>query len=192
MAFTISAGAQSKTKVNTTTTETTSYMPDSTIVTATKTVDRGGYDKGWDMMVELKGGSCFGSGGFGGNVVLEHEFHKYLAWDVVSLDFSSPFDFDFVDFGIKTGLRYFTPYFWESAKMRVYANVAVGWDCAIWVDSDIRELSKILGRSTTWHGCGLSGGVGTQFLKHFYVGYTLEYSTAMKNTSHFAKIAYRF
>ena len=146
------------------------------------------YDKGYHLMPEIKIGSCYGDIGFGANLVLEHEFHKYLAWDIVSLDFSAPFSFDFGNIGLKTGLRGFTSRFWGD-KVRGYSSLAIGWDCTI---LDNRSLRKALGLPTSKHGLGVSWGIGLQIQKHFFVGYTLEYSTALKNTSHYAKFAYRF
>lgn len=193
MAIAMNVGAQkmTKTKVNKTTTETTMYMPDSTIVTSTKTIDKGSYDMGYHLMPELKLGACNGSVGWGANLVLEREFHKYLAWDLVSLDFSAPFDFDFVNIGIKTGLRAFSPRFWGN-KVRGFTSVGAGWDCMVVAEPNLRSWRKAAGLSTSKHGVGVSWGIGLQIQKHVFVGYTLEYSSAVKNTSHYGKFGYRF
>lgn len=168
------------------------YMPDSTVVTTTKTVDKGDYDKGYHLMPELKIGSCYGYVGFGANIVLEHEFHKYLAWDIASLDFSAPFDFSEGNFGLKTGVRAFTKRFWDG-KARGYMSAAAGWDCNIRKHSELTEdKTRIKIRNKGFNGLGVSWGLGLQFQKHFFVGYTFEYSTAKKFTSHYAKVAYRF
>lgn len=192
MAIAMNLGAQSKTRINTTTTETTMYMPDSTIVTTTKTVDKGGYDMGYHLMPEIKIGSCYGYAGFGANLVLEHEFHKYLAWDIVSLDFSAPFDFSEGNIGLKTGLRGFTSRFWGD-KVRGFMSLAAGYDCNIreHVDYDKTE-DKIHFKNKGVSGLGLSVGIGLQIQKHIFLGYTMEYSTAAKFTSHYGRVGYRF
>lgn len=189
-------GAQSKTKkktkINTTTTETTMYMPDSTTVTTTKTIDKGGYDRGYHLMPEIKIGSSYGYAGFGANLVLEHEFHKYLAWDIFSIDFSAPFDLSEGNFGLKTGLRAFTSRFWRD-KARGFMSVATGWDCNIreHVERD-KTGDKIHIKNKAKSGLGVSVGLGLQIQKHFFIGYTMEYSTAAKFTSHYGKFGYRF
>lgn len=193
-ALAISASAQSKknTKIDTTTTETTMHMPDSTASKTTK----GGYDRGYHLMPEVKLGSCYGVAGFGAGLVLEHEFHKYLAWDIASLEFAAPFKFDAGDFALKTGLRCFTPRFWRD-NARGFMNVAAGYDCYI-KDEIVYGEEEYLGirefhiKKKAHHGFGLSWGLGIQIKEHFFLGYTLEYSTAAKFTSHYGKFGYRF
>ena len=91
------------------------------------------YDHGYHFMNELKIGSYYGiGGGFGDNLVLEHEFHKYLAWDIISFDYSMPFNAHFISIGLKTGLRAFTPRFWNG-KARGFTSLAMGYDCGIGV-----------------------------------------------------------
>ena len=150
------------------------------------------YDPGYHMMVEAKVGSFYGTGGFGANVALEHEFHKYLAWDLFSVDFSMPFNANFLSVGLKTGIRGFSPYFYDKLKMRAYSSLAVGYDCGITVDSGLRNLNEWAGVSNTSHGFALSWGIGVQMINHLYVGYDLEYSTVWKSTAHYAKFAWRF
>ena len=164
-------------------TTTTADKPESSLLS-----NNGDYDHGYHFMPEIKIGGCYGSGGFGANLVLEHEFHKYLAWDIVSIDFSAPFDFEFGNIGLKTGLRAFTRRFWGD-KVRGYTSLALGWECTI---LDNRSLRKALDLPTSKHGLGVSWGIGLQIQKHIFAGYTLEYNTALKNTSHYAKFAYRF
>ena len=156
------------------------------------TVDKGGYDRGYHIMPEVKIGSCYGYAGFGANLVLEHEFHKYLAWDIVSLDFSAPFDFGEGNIGLKTGLRGFTSRFWGD-KVRGFMSLAAGYDCNIreHVDYDKTE-DKIHFKNKGVSGLGLSVGIGLQIQKHIFLGYTMEYSTAAKFTSHYGKFGYRF
>jgi hypothetical protein len=155
------------------------------------TVDKGGYDKGYHIMPEVKIGSCYGSAGWGANLALEHEFHKYLAWDIVSVDFSVPFVIDRYNIGLKTGLRAFTNRF-RGDKVRGYTSVAAGWDCMVITDPGQRTGRKAKGLSNSKHGVGVSWGIGLQIQKHIFVGYTLEYSSALKNTSHYGKFGYRF
>jgi len=154
----------------------------------------GDYDPGYHFLTEVKIGGFYGTGGWGTNLGLEHEFHKYFAWDIFSVDFGAPFNFDVCAVGLKTGIRAFSPYFWDG-KMRAYSSLAVGYECAIsksvtyydpweddWVDTG----------ATTSHGFALAWGIGTQIMKHFYIGYDLEYSTNFKTTAHFAKLGWRF
>lgn len=181
-------------------------LPDSPSTTAqTKAPSGGDYDHGYHLMPEIKLGSCDGVFGFGANLVLEHEFHRYFAWDIVSLDLSAPYDFSEGNIGLKTGLRYFTPRF-AGGKLRGFVSAAVGYDCCIRdvvdsFDPDRVWQSEIDGK---WHqgwynlkksgvsGFGLSAGIGLQIRKHVFLGYTMEYSTAIKFTSHYGKIGYRF
>lgn len=46
----------------------------------------------------------------------------------------------------------------------------------------------------TYHGFGLSWGVGIHMFKHFYIGYSLDFTTAAyaSYTTHFAKFGFRF
>jgi len=152
------------------------------------------YDPGYHLMLETKIGSFYGTGGFGTNIALQHEFHKYFAWDLFSVDFSMPFNANVFSVGLKTGIHGFSPYWWNG-KMRAYSSLAVGYDCGITKSQTIYDPWEddyiSVGASTT-HGFALSWGAGVQIIDHLFVGYTLEYSTAFKSTSHYAKIAWRF
>ena len=160
------------------------------------------YDPGYHLMLETKIGGFYGTGGFGENIVLEHEFHKYFAWDIFSIDFSAPFNFNATSIGVKTGIRAFSPYFWDKLNMRAYSSLAVGYDCGLskgagdtWVYDPIEDDYILVPGGGGWgasHGFGLSFGVGVQMVDHVYVGYALEYSTVWKSTSHYAKITWRF
>ena len=160
------------------------------------------YDPGYHLMLETKIGGYYGTGGFGENIVLEHEFHKYFAWDIFSIDFSAPFNFNAASIGLKTGIRAFSPYFYDKLNMRAYSSLAAGYDCGLakgaggtWVyDPTIDDYVFVPGGNgwSASHGFGLSFGVGIQMIDHLYIGYTLEYSTVWKSTSHFAKITWRF
>lgn len=217
MALVLSASAQDETVL---TSEPTSTM--------TKTAASGDYDHGFRLMPEIKVGGYNGVFGFGANLVLEHEFHRYFAWDIVSLDTSAPYDFSEGCVGLKTGLRYFTPRFAKN-KMRGYISAAVGYQCCIkevvdYYDPDEIWISAISGVTRgRFHlnrkplsGFGVSAGIGFQFKKHFFVGYTMEYSgisytpsvvgeeegkyTSIKEImpkiggflSHFGRVGYRF
>lgn len=160
------------------------------------------YDPGYHLMLETKIGGFYGTGGFGENIVLEHEFHKYFAWDIFSIDFSAPFNFNATSIGLKTGIRAFSPYFWDKLNMRAYSSLAVGYDCGLskgggdrWEYDPIEDDYILVPGGTGWsasHGFGLSFGVGVQMVDHVYVGYALEYNTVWKSTSHYAKITWRF
>lgn len=193
MAFAMNANAQIKTTTTTETTETTIFTSDSTTVTTTRTVSKSkSYDMGYHLMPEIKIGSCYGFAGFGANLVLEHEFHPYWAWDIASLDFAAPFNFNEANFGLKTGIRFFTPRF-SKDRMRGYMSLAAGYDCYIKEDVEFtKEDGRYHFKNKAHHGLGLSLGIGLQIKEHFYIGYTMEYSTAAKFTSHYGKFAYRF
>ena len=160
------------------------------------------YDPGYHLMLETKIGGFYGTGGWGENIVLEHEFHKYFAWDIFSLDFSAPFNFNATSVGVKTGIRAFSPYFWDKLNMRAYSSLALGYDCGLskgagetWIYDPLIDDYVLVTGGGGWsasHGFGLSFGVGVQMVDHVYVGYALEYSTVWKSTSHFAKITWRF
>lgn len=189
-ALALNASAQTKTTTTTTTT-TTINLPDSTVVTTEKSVTQR-YDMGYHLMPEVKFGSCYGVAGFGVGLVLEHELNPYLAWDIASLEFAAPFKFNNCDFALKTGLRGFTPRFWQD-NARGFVNVAAGYDCGVFDDVvEIRDGWFPITKKKAHHGLGLSCGIGIQFKEHFFLGYTMEYSTAWKFTSHYGKFGYRF
>ena len=194
LALATSASAQIKT--TTTTSTTTTYLPDSTTVTNKKTTVKR-YDKGYNLMPEVKLGSCYGVAGFGAGLVLEHELNPYLAWDIASAEFAIPFKFDAADFCLQTGLRGFTPRFWQD-NVRGFLSVAAGYDCGYfdeitgYKDKDIFGWAIPVIEKKAHHGFGVSGGIGLQIKEHFFVGYTIEYSTAWKFTSHYGKFGYRF
>lgn len=142
------------------------------------------------FMLETKIGGLYGTGGFGENFVFEREFHKYIAWDIVSLDFNMPFNTNFLTVGVKTGIRGYTPRWWDG-KMRGYSNLAVGYDCVIYL-GNTRDILKWEGAPTELHGFGLSWGIGVEIVDHFLVGYDLEYNSGIKSTAHFAKLTYKF
>lgn len=142
------------------------------------------------FMLETKIGGLYGTGGFGENFVFEREFHKYIAWDIVSLDFNMPFNTNFLTMGVKTGIRGYTPRWWDG-KMRGYSNLAVGYDCLIYL-GNTRDILKWEGAPTELHGFGLSWGIGVEIVDHFLVGYGLEYNSGIKSTAHFAKLTYKF
>jgi hypothetical protein len=77
--------------------------------------------------------------------------------------------------------------------MRAYTDLALGYDCIIF-GSPISDTS---------HGFGLTWGLGIHMMDHFYLGYSLDYTTISMNiggiasvsgggTSHFFKFGYRF
>lgn len=149
------------------------------------------FDPRFHMILETKVGSYhYSRGGFGVNFVLEREMNKYLAWDVLSVDFSAPWNCDLVNIGIKTGLRGFSPRFWEK-QMRAYTSFALGYDCGI-ITTKIGPITDRAG-----HGFALSCGAGFQFREKIFVGYDFEYSTAEIDkgrfgVAHYAKIGYKF
>ena len=149
------------------------------------------FDPNCHLMLETKVGAYhYSRGGFGVNAVLEKEVHQYLAWDIFSVDFSAPFNLDLVSVGIKTGVRGFSPYWWEG-KMRAYCSLALGYDCGI-ITTHILPPTERAG-----HGFALSSGVGFQYQKHLFLGYDLEYSTATIDKgrfgiAHYVKLGWRF
>ena len=209
-ATTAKPAATTTAKTTTTTTKTTAAATSKTAkASASKPAKKSSvkfttkdYDPGYHLMLETKIGGFYGTGGFGENIVLEHEFHKYFAWDIFSIDFSAPFNFNAASIGVKTGIRAFSPYFWDKLNMRAYSSLAVGYDCGLskgagdtWVYDPIEDDYILVPGGGGWgasHGFGLSFGVGVQMVDHVYVGYALEYSTVWKSTSHYAKITWRF
>lgn len=145
------------------------------------------------FLLETKVGAYhYSRGGFGVNLAMESELGKYLAVDFFSVDFAAPWNCDLVNVGLKTGVRGFSPRFWN--KMRAYCSVAVGYDCGI-ITISKTKMSPLATR--TGHGFGLSSGLGFQFGKHLFVGYDLEYSTAVIDKgrfglAHYGKLGWRF
>ena len=73
------------------------------------------YDSNVRVMFTTKIGSCYGHGGFGENITLEKKYCPYFAVDFFSIDYSAPFNFNYMNIGIKTGVRGFTPSFWNTS-----------------------------------------------------------------------------
>ena len=201
MAVAMNAGAQSKTtarsksaapaKTTTTTAakKTTSRTTSANDRPSATRSSNKGYDPDVHFMLETRIGS-----GLGENLVLEKEFHKYVAVDFFSLGYTSEnWKFDTHKISLKTGARGFSPRWW-GGRMRAYTDLALGYDCVIF---------SLPGFSETSHGFGLTWGLGIHMLDHFYFGYSLDYTTISMNiggiasvsggaTSHFFKFGYRF
>lgn len=149
------------------------------------------FDPNCHLILETKVGAYhYSKGGFGVNAVLEKEMHQYLAWDIFSIDFSAPYNLDLVSVGIKTGVRGFSPHWWNR-KMRAYGSLAMGYDCGI-ITTPILPPTERAG-----HGFALTLGVGLQYLEHFFLGYDLEYSTSRIDKgrfgiAHYVKLGWRF
>lgn len=198
------ATAAKSTATTTTTTATTATTASKPAASTTKTAKASaskpakkssflasnGFTPSNHFMLETKIGGLYGTGGFGENFVFEREFHKYIAWDIVSLDFNMPFNTNFLTVGVKTGIRGYTPRWWDG-KMRGYSNLAVGYDCVVYL-GNTRDILKWEGAPTELHGFGLSWGIGVEIVDHFLVGYDLEYNSGIKSTAHFAKLTYKF
>lgn len=109
-----------------------------------------------------------------------------MSFCVVS--FNSPADFDLL--AVRTGLRLFTPTFWND-NFRAYTNLAPGYSCGIWRDIDFGAwydpttgtVVVVNDSMKGHHGFGLSFGVGIQFKEKFSLGYTLQYETAGKTNA---------
>ena len=205
MAIALNASAQSKTTAKSKTaapakTTTTAAPKKTTTTTTARTTSANdrpsatrssnkGYDPDVHFMLETRIGS-----GIGENLVLEKEFHKYVAVDFFSLGYTSEnWKFDTHKISAKTGARGFSPRWW-GGRMRAYTDLALGYDCVIF---------SLPGFSETSHGFGLTWGLGIHMLDHFYFGYSLDYTTISMNiggiasvsggaTSHFFKFGYRF
>ena len=205
MAIALNASAQSKTTAKSKTaapakTTTTAAPKKTTTTTTARTTSANdrpsatrssnkGYDPDVHFMLETRIGS-----GIGENLVLEKEFHKYVAVDFFSLGYTSEnWKFDTHKISLKTGARGFSPRWW-GGRMRAYTDLALGYDCVIF---------SLPGFSETSHGFGLTWGLGIHMLDHFYFGYSLDYTTISMNiggiasvsggaTSHFFKFGYRF
>lgn len=243
MAIAMNAGAQSKTtaksKSVTTTAapakKTTTAAPVKKTTTTTRattssakkssSVSNSGYDPKLHFMIETKLGS-----GFGGNFVLEKEYHKYVAVDFFSIGYTSDdWHVNNHRISVKVGARGYSPSWW-GGRMRAYTDLALGYECNIFpggfygydYDYDLSDYAGILsdygygeyasylgdyssyvGSSSsgvyetstqTYHGFGLSWGVGIHMFKHFYIGYSLDFTTAAyaSYTTHFAKFGFRF
>lgn len=143
------------------------------------------YDSSVRVMFTTKVGSCYGHGGFGENITLEKKYCPYFAVDFFSIDYSAPFNFNYMNIGIKTGVRGFTPSFWNTSAGKIcrgYSSLAVGYDCTL-----TKYASYVAD-----HGFGLSWGAGLEFVEKANFGYALEYNTVMKSTSHYFTIGIKF
>lgn len=197
--------ATTTTKTTTTTTAKAAAKP----AKETTSYAASDFDTGVHFMMETKIGSYYGTGGIGENFVLEKQFHKYIAVDFFSVDFAMPFkikDYKCFNLGLKTGVRGFTPRFW-GGKACGYASLALGYDCFLADGGAAADIARGIAAGfgiglddddigdPGWgasHGFALSWGAGLQFVDRVYVGYTMEYSTIFKYTSHYAKIGIRF
>ena len=143
------------------------------------------YDSNVRVMFTTKIGSFYGHGGFGENITLEKKYCPYFAVDFFSIDYSAPFNFNYMNIGIKTGVRGFTPSFWNTSAGKIcrgYSSLAVGYDCTL-----TKYASYVAD-----HGFGLSWGAGLEFVEKANFGYALEYNTVMKSTSHYFTIGIKF
>ena len=143
------------------------------------------YDSSVRVMFTTKVGSCYGHGGFGENITLEKKYNPYFAVDFFSIDYSAPFNFNYMTIGVKAGVRGFTPSFWNTSAGKIcrgYSSLAVGYDCTL-----TKYASYVAD-----HGFGLSWGAGLEFVEKANFGYALEYNTVMKSTSHYFTIGIKF
>lgn len=149
------------------------------------------YDPRFHIELDMRLGAYhYHRGGFGANVVLEREVGRYLAIDILSADFSAPWNLDVVNVGAKTGVKGFTPRFWDD-RMRGYVGAMAGYDCGI-ITTRIGPTVDRAG-----HGFAFSVGAGLQLLDRLSVGYDLIYSTSWidKGTfgiAHYGKLGWRF
>lgn len=183
--------ATTTTKTTTTTTAKAAAKP----AKETTSYAAADYDRGYHMLIETKVGGASGSGAWGANIALEHEFNKYIAWDLFNIGYTTNFGFDSHILGLKSGVKGFSPVFWNACKMRGYASLALGYACQITPNMpELDEFGWPTGEETTdvSHGFGLAWGAGVQMFNHLYVGYELEWNTISKSCIHFAKIGYRF
>ena len=202
MALALNAGAQSKTtarsksaapaKTTTTTAakKTTSSSSSSSRKSSSSRTSNKGYDPDVHFMLETRIGS-----GIGENLVLEKEFHKYVAVDFFSLGYTSEnWKFDTHKISLKTGARGFSPRWW-GGRMRAYSSLALGYECSIVSASVVAASRGGWGTYTAkvYHAFALSWGAGIQIVDHFYLGYDLEYNSLDGwGTAHYFKFGYRF
>ena len=180
----------------TTTAKKTSTTTTKKTVTTSKKQD---YDSSVRVMFTTKVGSCYGHGGFGENITLEKKYCPYFAVDFFSIDYSAPFNFNYMNIGIKTGVRGFTPSFWNTSAGKIcrgYSSLALGYDCAL-VKGSVGIIIPGAGTYVasgwgTTHGFAMSWGVGLEFVEKANFGYALEYDTNWKTTSHYFTIGVKF
>lgn len=117
-------------------------------------------------------------GAWGVGAGYEKGLNNWLAWDIAMVDISSTFKRcgDGLQFGVKTGLRAYTPTFWGD-NFRGYANYAGGY-------TYVKGAKK--------SSYGMIGGVGLQYKEKFSVGYAFQYETAGKSKIHFLSLGYAF
>lgn len=227
MAIAMNAGAQSKTtaksktvatpakttttaapakKTATTTTATTTKKTTSSSKSSSKSSKTGNrdYDPGCHLLLETKFGKFYGPHvGLGENIVLEKEFHKYVAVDFFSIDYATNLDgCDWHAIGIKTGAKAFSPRWW-GGRMRAYSSLALGYECGITSASRVAAADS-WGSWSSWsgtrtynaktiHAFALSWGLGISIVDHYNLGYALEYnSNGGWGTAHYFKFGYRF
>ena len=180
----------------TTTAKKTSTTTTKKTVTTSKKQD---YDSSVRVMFTTKVGSCYGHGGFGENITLEKKYNPYFAVDFFSIDYSAPFNFNYMTIGVKAGVRGFTPAFWNTSGGKIcrgYSSLALGYDCAL-VKGSVGIIIPGAGAYVasgwgTTHGFAMSWGVGLEFVEKANFGYALEYDTNWKNTSPYFTIGVKF
>lgn len=214
MAIAMNAGAQSKTtaksksvapaktttvapakKTTTTATTTRTTTKSSSSKPSASRSNKRDFDPSCHLLLETKIGKFYGPhGGFGENIVLEKEFHKYVAVDFFSIDYATNFGLDWHGAGIKTGAKGFSPRWW-GGRMRAYSSLALGYECSIVSASVVAASRGGWGTYTAevYHAFALSWGAGIQIVDHFYLGYDLEYNSLDGwGTAHYFKFGYRF
>ena len=157
------------------------------------------YDSSVRVMFTTKVGSCYGHGGFGENITLEKKYNPYFGVDFFSIDYSAPFNFNYMTIGVKAGVRGFTPAFWNTSGGKIcrgYSSLALGYDCAL-VKGSVGVIIPGAGTYVasgwgTTHGFAMSWGVGLEFVEKANFGYALEYDTNWKTTSHYFTIGVKF
>ncbi len=111
----------------------------------------------------------------------EYAINQYLSWDVLTAKYAHELgDDDANKFGLKTGLRGYTPTLFSN--IRALMAIDLGYAGMTWEESD-------------WHsGFGLDLTVGLNVYKNLYLGYGFSFGkyNHFKDKDHTFRIGYLF
>ena len=133
-------------------------------------------------------GSYGGTGGFGLGAAFQTELLTCnwitLDWDVLQFEWDAPFNSpgDADQLSFKTGARAYSPTF-ANDHLRGYTNLDMGY---------VLGLAKPFDEVVTSSAFGLTWGAGIQLNKKWSFGYTLQWESAGKSTSHYGTVAFTF
>lgn len=136
---------------------------------------------------EVGVGRIGGCAGMDFSMRFQHDYSKYISWDCISLNTEFIFDkpSDFTQITFRTGLRGYSPYFYD--EMRAYTNIAIGGGVNMYDESYYKRRKVDI--------CGtfsLNFGIGIQLTNHLYTGYALNWDVESQAKAHLLQVGVVF